>query len=123
MLVYRVELDDSSGPYYGNIDECITYNYNVDAHPGPYNDGIIDYLKLFQNGYRCGFIDKEQYQNWFFDINDRKQLHQKNFSLYEYKVLKSSVKFGKKQIMFPYNIYKRTKFKYHLITLDSIRYK
>lgn len=106
MIVYRVEhKKDGNGPYVErddvSLDSALNYFMKVttkpNRHPLPYYDGICT-DKVTQEHF-CGFESEEALKAWFSE-KWLKFLYSYDFTVYQYKVLKKKVLFGKKQLMF-----------------------
>lgn len=99
MLIFRIEDKNGNGPY------SSSWNYyrsiqklNGTNQPSPYYECI----KFKCEQHKFGFIDLNQYQEWF-NEKWRFKFKKHNFRLNVYKVFKKDVLFGKRQIAFDFN--------------------
>ena len=111
MIIYRVEDENTDGPYMGhpayfNFHRRVTVHCNMDTHPTP----SVDHLP---NGY-CGFVSLTQFYHWF--KGDIKTLAKQGFQLAVLELDDLSVNIGQHQVTFP------TRDAAHLVRTYSLRY-
>jgi hypothetical protein len=95
--VYRIEhKTDRRGPYTGMADIC-TSRYYDDNHPGPSGDGMDTYAMTWNHIF--GFSYMRQMLTWF-RFRDIFRIRKQGFRVYRYKIDRSDVIFGGRQVAF-----------------------
>lgn len=95
--VYRIEHSKFKlGPYQGGADLC-TSRYYDDNHPGPSADGMDTDRMTYNHSF--GFSYMRQLLNWF-RFRDIFRMRKQGFRVYRYKVDRSEVIFGGRQVAF-----------------------
>lgn len=93
MLVYRIEDRYGEGPYRADANYDLVIAHGSNSYPTPYQDGIIREKADF-----CATSSMEGLHSWFIGWIDK--LKERGYFISTYKVPKSKVKFGQKQVVF-----------------------
>lgn len=107
MIVYRVENNESSGPYQNSLDWIHRFSlHNAPMRPQPGSEFETYELGNFKRGiHLSAFKDMKSLFRWFVK-KERKELHSRGFKIALYEVHENCVLNGKKQVAFDHRFAK-----------------
>ena len=90
MFIWRIENENGNGPYVSNwviidVHESCGCPINMERHPTPHYDNLIDINQLSSN-HSFGFKSKKQMKQWFHTVKIRNWLDDNGFLLVKYEI-------------------------------------